>query len=145
MNASSAVTNPPASTYSDASPAASVSFIAASDESARWKNTLTFCWPTPSIVILIETGRTAASGASIGSGGASGRRWIRPSSLHAVATTTRNRTPRISPIVHRSYDVRVRQRAVGSMQVTAVGCGDVSFAIAAARGVDAGEVEHALH
>ena len=39
----------------------------------------------------------------------------------------------------------MRQRPLGTATVTAVGCGDVSLAIAAARNVDAGEVGRALH
>ncbi len=42
------------------------------------------------------------------------------------------------------YDVGVRIRPLGP-GVSAVGCGDLSLAIAANRGVDARDVEHALH
>jgi aryl-alcohol dehydrogenase-like predicted oxidoreductase len=39
----------------------------------------------------------------------------------------------------------VKQRALGTIQVTAIGCGDVSVEVAAARGVDVRDVEHAVH
>ena len=39
----------------------------------------------------------------------------------------------------------MRHRPLGTATVTAVGCGDVSLAIAAARNVDAGELARALH
>ncbi len=43
------------------------------------------------------------------------------------------------------YDGGVKQRALGNTSVTAIGCGDVSLVIADARGLDARDVERALH
>ncbi len=57
----------------------------------------------------------------------------------------RRRVPaQAATCVPTDYDVRVRTRPIGP-GVTAIGCGDLSLAIAANRGVDAREVERTLH
>ena len=46
---------------------------------------------------------------------------------------------------HRGYHARVRTGRIGDCAVTALGAGDVSLPISAARGVPARDVEHVLH